>query len=76
MKLVWDGEAIADRSNVHTISRPTIQGSLAQDELFSEKAERLNDQPKFGRNSRVASIRELVAYEHYIMVCDLDSDTI
>lgn len=77
MKLAWTREAIADRNNVHDyIEADNPASALALDELFSEKAERLIDHPKLGRNGRVAGTRELVVHENYIMVYDLTNDTI
>ena len=50
MKLYWTLEAIADRDAIFDyIEADNPAAALALDELFSEKAERLTDHPKLGR---------------------------
>lgn len=77
MKLVWTRPASIDRKEIREyIAQDNPAAALALDELVSEKAGRLPDHPNFGRPGRVAGTRELVAHRHYILVSDVDRDTV
>ncbi|CDG95824.1 hypothetical protein XBP1_1620007 [Xenorhabdus bovienii str. puntauvense] len=43
----------------------------AIDELLSEKASRLIDQPSSGRPGKISGTRELVAHRNYVLVYDV-----
>jgi len=46
------------------------------DELFSESASRLVEHPKLARAGKALGTRELVAHEHYLLVYELNNDTV
>jgi plasmid stabilization system protein ParE len=46
------------------------------DELFGQAAARLARFPHLGRLGRVPETRELVAHERYILVYEIDDDTV
>lgn len=45
------------------------------DELFSESASRLTEHPKLGRAGKVPGTGELVAHEHYLLVYEINNET-
>ena len=72
MELYWTPEAIQDRSVIYDyIETDNPTAALALDELFSEKASRLVDQPLSGRTGRVPGTLELVAHRHYMLVYEV-----
>ncbi|PZO89796.1 MAG: type II toxin-antitoxin system mRNA interferase toxin, RelE/StbE family, partial [Acinetobacter johnsonii] len=50
--------------------------ALALDELISEKAARLADDPGLGRTGRIPGTRELVAHRNYVLVYDMADDQV
>jgi len=77
MALFWTPEAIQDRNEIYDyIEADNPTAALALDELFSEKADRLVDQPGLGRLGRSAGTRELVAHQNYILVYDVSGDLV
>jgi plasmid stabilization system protein ParE len=46
------------------------------DELFADRVGRLADQPSIGRPGRVPGTRELVAHESYLVVYEVQADTV
>lgn len=77
MRLVWTRPASADRKEIREyIARDNPAAALVLDELLSEKAARLVDHPSMGRPGRVASTRELVAHQNYIMIYDTADDLV
>lgn len=77
MKLVWTRPAHADRKAIreHIVQHAPV-AALALDELLSEKASLLIDQPALGRNGRVAGTYELVAHPNYILIYDTTTDAV
>ena len=77
MELYWTPEAVADRDSIFDyIEADNPAAALALDELFEEKASRLNDHPLMGRKGREAGTRELVAHRNYLLVYDLAGDKV
>lgn len=73
MRLVWTRPAHFDRRSIREyIALENPEAALALDELISEKACRLDDQPGLGRPGRVDGTRELVVHHHYVLVYDYD----
>ncbi len=60
MELFWTPEAIQDRNSIYDyIEGDNPAAALALDELFSEKALRLIEQPKLGRHTRAGDASKL-----------------
>ncbi|MEN8180476.1 MAG: type II toxin-antitoxin system RelE/ParE family toxin [Pseudomonadota bacterium] len=77
MELYWTPEAIQDREAIYDyIEADNPAAVLALDELISEKANRLVDHPGLGRPGRIGGTRELVAHQNYILVYDVDGDSV
>lgn len=77
MKLVWTRPAAADRREIRSyIAQDNPAAALALDELFSQKASRLADQPGVGRPGRFAGTREWVVHQNYILVYDVAGDLV
>ncbi len=77
MELYWTLEAIQDRSDIYEyIETDNPAAALALDELFSEKASRLVDQPLSGRTGRVPGTLELVVHQHYMLVYEVVGDLV
>lgn len=77
MTLVWTQPARLDRQSIREyIAQDNPAAAIALDELISEKALRLVDNPTLGRPGRVAGTRELVVHRHYILVYDLTDETV
>ena len=77
MRLFWTPEALDDRRTIYDyIEADNPSAALALDELFSEKANRLIDNPSLGRLGRVTDTRELVAHQNYILIYDTTADLV
>jgi len=75
MKLFWTPEAEQDRDEIYDyIEADNPAAAFDLDELFSEKAALLADNPGMGRPGRLPGTRELVAHRNYILVYDLTGD--
>ncbi len=72
MGLFWTPEAIQDREDIYDfIEQDNPAAALDLDELFSESASRLIDDPNCGRPGVVPGSRELVVHKHYMLVYDV-----
>lgn len=72
MGLFWTAEAIQDREDIYDfIEQDNPAAALDLDELFSEGASRLIDDPNSGRPGVVPGSRELVVHKHYMLVYDV-----
>ena len=77
MRLVWTQLASRDRKEIREyIAQENPSAALALDELISEKASRLVDQPGLGRLGRVAGTRELIAHQNYLLIDDITQDLV
>lgn len=75
--LFWTPLAISDREQIYSyIEADKPAAALALDELFEAQAELLIAQPKIGKLGRVAGTRELVVHKNYILIYDLQDDSI
>ncbi len=71
IELFWTPEAIQDREDIYDfIEQENPVAALELDELFSEAAQRLLDNPNSGRQGLVADSQELVVHKHYMLVYD------
>ncbi|WP_222563086.1 type II toxin-antitoxin system RelE/ParE family toxin [Candidatus Erwinia dacicola] len=77
MRLIWTLPAANDRKGIREyIAQDNPAAALALDELLSEKAGRLVDNPALGRTGRVSGTRELVAHQNYILIYDVTDDCV
>ena len=77
VRLVWTRPASIDRKGIREhIAEANPNAALALDELLSEKAARLVDNPGLGRVGRVPGTRELVAHQNYVLVYDMADDQV
>ena len=77
MKLLWTLEARADREAIyHYIELDNPRAANELDEQFAKRAAQLITHPMIGRPGRVAATRELVISPNYILIYDLDADSI
>lgn len=77
MRLVWTRPASIDRKDIREhIAEASPKAALALDELLSEKARHLADNPGLGRNGRAPGTQELVAHRNYILVYDVADNQI
>ena len=77
VRLVWTRPASIDRKDIREyIAADNPAAALALDELISEKAARLADDPGLGRIGRIPGTRELVAHRNYVLVYDMADDQV
>lgn len=77
VRLIWTRPAANDRKEIREyIAQDNPAAALALDELLSEKAGRLADNPGLGRTGRIAGTRELVAHHNYILIYDVTDDLV
>ena len=63
IELFWTPEAIQDREDIYDfIEQENPVAALELDELFSEAAQRLLDNPNSGRQGLVADSQELAVH--------------
>ncbi len=75
MKVVWAPEAEQDRIDIWDyIASDNPLAAVQMDELFSEATARLPAFPLSGPVGTVPGTRELVPYESYRLVCEIDED--
>jgi len=77
VKLEWTYFAQADRAGIYDyIDLDNPQAAAALDERFRSAASRLAKFPKIGRPGRVEGTRELVVHKHYILLYDIEGETV
>jgi addiction module RelE/StbE family toxin len=77
LKLRWTPSAEQDRRDIFDfIAADNPRAAAQMDELFRQAAARLARFPHLGRPGRVPETRELVAHERYILVYEIDDDTV
>lgn len=77
MRLVWTRLASQDRAQIRDyIAQDNPAAALSLDELISQTAKRLVDQPSMGRPGRLQGTREWVAHKNYILVYDMSGDAV
>ncbi len=77
MKVTWTPPTLQDRLAIWDyIAADNPRVAARMDELFSDAAARLVDHPKLGRPGKIAGTRELVAYESYRLVYEIERETV
>jgi addiction module RelE/StbE family toxin len=77
VKVIWTPEALQDRIDIWDyIASDNPHAAARMDDLFSDSAKLLIEHPKLGRSGKVPGTRELVAHEHYLLVYEIDNDTV
>ena len=77
MKLVWSAKASKRRDEIFDyIALDNPRTALWLDEQFSLGAKRVGEFPLSGRKGRVSGTRETIVHENYILVYEVQVDTI
>ncbi len=77
MIVTWTPEAEQDRSDIMDyIAADDPLAAIRMDDLFSETAELLADQPFIGKRGIVAGTREWIPHPSYRLVYEVDQDTV
>lgn len=77
MRVIWTPEAQRDRADVWDyIAADNPHAAARMDELFSEAATSLAENPKLGRTGKIAGTRELIPHESYCLVYEIESETV
>ncbi len=73
----WTPEAVQDRSDIMDyIAADDPLAAIRMDDLFSETAELLADQPFIGKRGIVAGTHEWIPHPSYRLVYEVDQDTV
>ena len=76
-RLVWTKDATRSRDAIFDhIEANDPEAALTMDLLFAECAQRLLEFPEMGRAGRVHGTRELVVHPNYLLVYDLQGETL
>ena len=77
MKVRWLAAARQDRRDIVAYIRDDNPRAAARmDQLFSDAAARLAEQPKLGRPGKIAGTRELIPHESYRLVYEIEEETV
>jgi toxin ParE1/3/4 len=77
VKLVWTRGARIDRAAIYDyIEAENPRAAVELDEQFDRRAAQLTTHPMIGRGGRVQNTRELVVGPGYLLVYDIEGDTI
>ncbi|MCX4160954.1 MULTISPECIES: type II toxin-antitoxin system RelE/ParE family toxin [Paraburkholderia] len=77
MRVVWTPEAEQDRDDVwEYIAADNPAAAARMDELFSDAAAQLEYFPELGRWGRIDGTRELIPHESYLLVYEIEGDTV
>ncbi|MFL9872993.1 type II toxin-antitoxin system RelE/ParE family toxin [Paraburkholderia megapolitana] len=77
MRVVWTPEAEQDRDDVWEYIAADNPAAVARmDELFSDAAAQLEYFPELGRWGRIDGTRELIPHESYLLVYEIEGDTV
>lgn len=72
MRVFWAPAAEQDRADIiNLISQDNPLAAIPIDELFAAAACRLADHPLLGRTGQIPGTRELIPYESYRMVYEV-----
>ena len=73
----WTEAALADRDLIFDyIERDNPRAAVVLDARFSDCAARLQRHPRLGRPGRIRDTREFVAHPNYILVYEIDDETV
>jgi len=77
VRVIWTPQAQQDRADVWDyIAADNPIAAARMDELFSDAAQRLADQPKLGRAGKIQGTRELIPHESYRLVYEISGETV
>lgn len=77
MRVVWTPEAQQDRADVWDyIASDNPRASARMDEIFSDAATRLTQQPMLSKPGTIPGTRELILHESYRLVYQIDDETV
>uniref|UniRef100_E6QRG3 Addiction module toxin, RelE/StbE n=1 Tax=mine drainage metagenome TaxID=410659 RepID=E6QRG3_9ZZZZ len=78
MKVLWAPEAEQDRAGVWSyLSADNPQHATARmDELFSIAVSSLAERPNPGHSGKISGTRELIPYESYRLVYEVENETV
>ena len=77
MKVFWASIAEQDRTDIiDYISNDSPLAAIRMDELFAEAASRLADYPQLGKAGQISGTRELIPYENYRLVYEVQGDVV
>jgi addiction module RelE/StbE family toxin len=77
LKLFWTAEAEADRNAIYDDIEPdNPRAAVELDRQFERRAAQLVAHPMIGRVGRVENTRELVVRPNYLLIYDVEGDTI
>jgi toxin ParE1/3/4 len=77
VKLEWTDIAQADRDSIYDyIEADNPRAALVLDDRFRNLAARLTRFPRMGRPGRVEGTREFVAHKNYVLVYEIDGETL
>jgi addiction module RelE/StbE family toxin len=77
MKVLWASAAQLDRSDIFDyISLDNPSAAIRMDEVFSNAATSLGDQPMLGHPGKIGGTRELIPHENYRLVYEVEDQTV
>lgn len=77
MRVIWTPEALQDRADVWDyVAAENPQAAVRMDQLFSDVAAKLADNPKLGRSGKILGTRELIPHESYRVVYEFAGETV
>jgi len=77
MKVLWASAAQLDRSDIFdyiSLGNPTA--AIRMDEIFSNTAISLGDQPMLGHPGKIRGTREFIPHENYRLVYEVVDQTV
>lgn len=77
MKVFWASAAEQDRADIiDYIGQDNPLAAIRMDELFTEAAGRLAEQPLLGKTGLIPGTRELIPHESYRLVYEVQDNTV
>ncbi|KKB13697.1 translation repressor RelE [Devosia geojensis] len=77
MRLIWATPALTDRRKIYSrIGADNPKAALDLDELFERRSWQLSEHPMLGRVGRMAETRELVVHPNYLLIYEIDDETV
>lgn len=77
MRISWaKGARFARNALIEFIAQDNVLAAIEIDETITATSLRLAEFPLLGKNGRIAGTRELVVHEHYVLVYELENDSL
>ncbi len=77
MKVCWLTAATQDRRDILAYIREDNPRAAARmDQVFSDAAAMLADQPRAGKAGQISGTRELIPHESYRLIYEIDDETV